>query len=109
MPDVRFGSKADMCGAKRHVRFTPNSDRESEFPQTVMFALKRTRAVQLGMSAMGHKRTSRHLFDRLVGAGEECVDGRHQKMGSFLPIDLGSRLWHRNAHADSLSSVMKHI
>src|SRR5262249_52966709 len=27
--DVRFGSKADMCGAKRHVRFTPNSDRES--------------------------------------------------------------------------------
>jgi len=23
--DVRFGSKADMCRAKRHVRFTPNS------------------------------------------------------------------------------------
>jgi hypothetical protein len=21
-PDVRFGSLADMCGAKRHVRFT---------------------------------------------------------------------------------------
>jgi hypothetical protein len=27
--DVRFGSKADVCGAKRHVRFTPNSDRKS--------------------------------------------------------------------------------
>jgi hypothetical protein len=26
---VRFGSKADMCNAKGHVRFTPNSDRES--------------------------------------------------------------------------------
>jgi hypothetical protein len=26
---VRFGSKADMCGAPAHVRFTPNSDRES--------------------------------------------------------------------------------
>jgi len=25
-PDVRFGSKADMCVAKSHVRFTPNSD-----------------------------------------------------------------------------------
>src|SRR5262245_48589839 len=25
-PHVRFGSKADICGAKRHVRFTPNSD-----------------------------------------------------------------------------------
>jgi hypothetical protein len=29
---VRFGSKADMCGAIRHVRFTPNSDRESGCP-----------------------------------------------------------------------------
>jgi hypothetical protein len=26
---VRFGSKADMCGAPTHVRFTPNSDRKS--------------------------------------------------------------------------------
>ena len=24
--DVRFGSKADMCSAKSHVRFAPNSD-----------------------------------------------------------------------------------
>jgi hypothetical protein len=29
---VRFGSKADICSAKEHVRFAPNSDRESEFP-----------------------------------------------------------------------------
>jgi hypothetical protein len=29
-------SKADMCAAKGHVRFTPNSDRESGFPQTVI-------------------------------------------------------------------------
>jgi hypothetical protein len=29
---VRFGSKADICAAKTHVRFTPNSDRESGFP-----------------------------------------------------------------------------
>ena len=39
MPDVRFGSKADICSAKGHVRFAPNSDRESEFPQTGMSAL----------------------------------------------------------------------
>ena len=25
-PDVRFGSKADMCSAKGHVRFTPKAD-----------------------------------------------------------------------------------
>ena len=37
--NVRFGSKADMCTAKAHVRFTPNSDRESEFPKRSMSAL----------------------------------------------------------------------
>ena len=37
--DVRFGSLADICSAKGHVRFAPNSDRESGFPQTVMSAL----------------------------------------------------------------------
>ena len=36
---VRFGSKADICAAKDHVRFTPNSDRESGHQQTVMSAL----------------------------------------------------------------------
>src|SRR5215471_18376230 len=38
-PDVCFGSKADMCSAKGHVRFTPNSDRESGHRQTVRSAL----------------------------------------------------------------------
>ena len=37
--DVRFGSKADICGATSHVRFTPESDRESEFLRKVMSAL----------------------------------------------------------------------
>jgi hypothetical protein len=37
--DVRYGSKADICSAKRHVRFTLNSDRESGFPKKVMSAL----------------------------------------------------------------------
>jgi hypothetical protein len=27
--DVRFGSEADICTATSHVRFAPNSDRES--------------------------------------------------------------------------------
>src|SRR5262245_43532561 len=35
-PDVRFGSKADSCSAATHVRFTPNSDRESRHPQPVI-------------------------------------------------------------------------
>src|SRR5262249_43800502 len=30
-PYVRFGSKADICSAKGHVRFTPNSDIDCVF------------------------------------------------------------------------------
>jgi hypothetical protein len=37
--NVRFGSLADICAATSHVRFTPNSDRESEIPQKAMSAL----------------------------------------------------------------------
>ena len=37
--NVRFGSKTDMCGAKRYVRLAPESDRESRHPQRVMSAL----------------------------------------------------------------------
>src|SRR4029078_12752423 len=33
LENVRFGSKADMCGAKRYVRFAPESDRESRYPK----------------------------------------------------------------------------
>ena len=39
MDYVRFGSKADMCIARDHVRFTPHSDRGSEIPQNAMCAL----------------------------------------------------------------------
>jgi hypothetical protein len=31
--------QADICDAKRHVRFTPNRDHESGLPQKVMSAL----------------------------------------------------------------------
>src|SRR6185295_620094 len=37
--NVRFGSKADMCGAREHVRFTPNSDHKSRHAALVMSAL----------------------------------------------------------------------
>ena len=37
--NVRFGSKADIRSATRHVRFTPNSDLESEIPQKAKSAL----------------------------------------------------------------------
>jgi hypothetical protein len=39
LPNVRFGSEADICAAISDVRFTPNSDRESGHPHKVMSAL----------------------------------------------------------------------
>ena len=38
-PRVRFGSQADICGAIRRGRFTPNSDRKSGLPRKVVSAL----------------------------------------------------------------------
>ena len=41
--DVRFGSQADMCGATRHVRFTPKSRHQNankvgkELPPIILF------------------------------------------------------------------------
>jgi hypothetical protein len=58
--NVRFGSLADICSAKGHVRFAPNSDRESGFPQTVMSALtpKADMCGATGDDRHGQKRTS---------------------------------------------------
>jgi len=45
---VAWVSKADIRTAKRHVRFTPESDRESGFPQTVIrFAPKSGRSARV--------------------------------------------------------------
>ena len=38
-PNVRFGSGADIRSAASHVRFTPDSDRESGHAAMVMSAL----------------------------------------------------------------------
>src|SRR5262249_31869940 len=54
--DVRFGSKADMCSAKRHVRFTPKSGHVRCKQECPLWAKS------------GHPR---HLFDHIVGLGEQ--------------------------------------
>jgi hypothetical protein len=65
--DVRFGSKADICSAKQHVRFAPNSDRESGCPLYPQKAdmCGATRDVRFGPIA------DMRLFDHLVGAREQ--------------------------------------
>jgi hypothetical protein len=47
-----LGQKQTYAPQKTHVRFAPNSDRESGFPQTVMSAL--------------HPKADMALFDHLV-------------------------------------------
>jgi hypothetical protein len=58
--DVRFGSKADICGVTSHVRFTPNSDHTSRHAangHVWFYPRKRTCAVHVPASALGQKRT----------------------------------------------------
>src|SRR5262245_56151470 len=77
---VRFGSKADMCNAKGHVRFTPNSDRESGLPAKVMSALPSkadmcgaTREVRFGPKA-----------DILI-TGHACDDTAERTLANLSP------------------------
>src|SRR6476660_7656045 len=68
----RFGSKADICGAPTHVRFTPNSDRESGFSHKVMSALPPKADM---CSARGYVRfgpiADIALFDHLVSERDQ--------------------------------------
>src|SRR5215470_1348089 len=99
--NVRFGSKADMCGAPTHVRFTPNSDRESRHPQTVMSALPpeadmcgATRDVRFGPKA-----DRAGLFDHLVGRDEQarrhCQPKRFGRLNVEGCYELGRRLYRK--------------
>src|SRR5262245_32657295 len=63
----------------------------------LLYPPKRTCALQPGMSAMGQKRTSRHLFDHLVGAGEQ-LRGNGKAKGLRCPevddkVELGGLLY----------------
>ena len=72
---VRFGSLADMCGAKTDVRSTPESDRNSGHWQTVMSALLLIADMCGATSDVGYgpKADIAKLVDYLVGAQQECL------------------------------------
>jgi hypothetical protein len=74
-PDVRFGSKADICAATSYVRFIPSSDRESGHRQNAMSALP-LKADMCGARAhvcFGPKADIGPLFDQLVSEREKIV------------------------------------
>ena len=87
-PDVRFGSKADICVAKSDVRFTPNSDRESGLRQTVTSALPPIADMCGAVAHVGFgPEADIPLFDDVVGAPDECVrDVEAERLGR-LQID----------------------
>jgi hypothetical protein len=64
--DVRFTPKADMCSAKSHVRFTPESDRESGAPRESMSALHQKADMGEAPSAI------------LSGPKEQVIGGNEQ-------------------------------
>jgi hypothetical protein len=68
--NVRFGSKANICSATGHVRFTPNSDRESGCSQEVMSAL--------------------HLKADMCGANTDVRFGPEADMANFTWIASAS-------------------
>jgi len=83
-----------MCSAKRHVRFTPNSDHESGFPQTVMSALplkadmcSALADVCFGPEADSCSAAKNSLFDHFAGAGEERGWHREAERLGRLEID----------------------
>src|SRR5262245_39686209 len=94
---VCFGSKADISQYSRHVRFTPNSDRESGLPQTVMSALrpqKRTCSPHKLMSALGQKRTfAPERNEPRDAPGPQKSQGAAAGSRSSAPTNLLLLLW----------------
>jgi hypothetical protein len=75
-PQCPLWVKADICGAKRHVRFSSNSDRKSRHPQTVMSALppKADMCGALGHVCFGPIADMANLIDfgHFLCAAEPC-------------------------------------
>jgi hypothetical protein len=78
-PDVRFGSKADICSASAHVRFTPNSDRESGFSQKVMSALPPKADICSALVPVGFGPIATHALQQTAPLFNYLVGGREQR------------------------------
>src|SRR5215813_5413865 len=83
--NVRFGSKADICAATSHVRFTPNSDRESQFPQRAMSALPPKADM---CSAAAYVRFGPILLQKSFCAGDQKFCGLRERLSCKDVRDL---------------------
>src|SRR5262249_740970 len=63
--DVRFGSKADMCSARAHVRFTPESDIKCDVVECPLWA-------KSGHANLMMLATCNRISDRNRQSGRVC-------------------------------------
>src|SRR5262245_53240506 len=96
--DVRFGSKADICGAKRHVRFTPNSDRESGSSSCEQ---KRQTLIGPVRFDLQHFRADDAMFDERI-ALHSLLEIRHCRV---MRDDCSSRIWQQAANEQEYAFV----
>src|SRR5262249_16923229 len=80
--DVCFGSKADICGATSHVRFTPNCDRKSGYLRFVMSALP-PRADMC--SPLAHVRFGPIVYNQTTLLPRQTETFLHARDGRWVP------------------------
>jgi hypothetical protein len=80
--DVPFGSKADVCGAPAHVRFTPESDIKCDIMECPLWATTDIR------------QPNAKLIAGLCGSFDVCVDfaTKHREIDGFGKKCLGAIL-----------------
>ena len=93
-----LGHKQTYAVQQSMSALSPIATAKADFRTTscLLYPQKRTCAVQLGMSALGQKRTLRHSFDHVVGAAEQRLrDGQAEGFGGFdvdHQLELGGLL-----------------
>src|SRR5262249_44836830 len=105
-----LGSKADICAAPAHVRFTPNSDRESRHPQPVMSALSPKADM---CSAQAHvcygpiadiRKAEAYSAGRAKPCGSNCGHEQHNESKFYCAIPAirrNAKISFDKAHVDS--------
>src|SRR5262245_4832296 len=85
--DVCFGSKADMCSAKQHVRFSPNSDINCVFRHVHFGASHSNTSSVIEMSPEDGARPSDLAVLRLMVSSNlaDCTTG---KSAGFSPLRI---------------------
>ena len=73
--DVRFGSIADMCTARRHVRFTPDSGHQATRPRCSLCAKTELITAQTAPSCVDGPRLARDFLTRRTEIACSHVSG----------------------------------